>query len=157
MDGGGEEQSARARMRKAARERREDRARQRADILDLVVSGYANETIADTLKLSVKTVRRETARAVERRRLDSGAHYVHLQVMRLNKAMRVVDLNLENGDLKAVEPLLKVIAQLDKYHALSGAAPAPPPLALAPPPLALAAPRAAENGTENGAQAVEIR
>jgi hypothetical protein len=65
--------------------------------------------------------------------------------------MRVVDLNLENGDLKAVEPLLKVIAQLDKYHALSlpapGAAPAPPPLALARPPLALAAPDATAVGT----------
>jgi hypothetical protein len=76
--------------------------------------------------------------------------------MRLTKAMRVVDLNLENGDLKAVEPLLKVMSQLDKYHALSAPAPAPPPLALGTPPLALAAPRGIENGTENGAQAVEI-
>ena len=49
-----------------------------------------------------------------------------------------------------------MIAQLDKYHALAAAPPAPPPLALRPPPLALAAPRAAESGTENGAQAVEI-
>ena len=69
--------------------------------------------------------------------------------------MRVVDLNLEKGDLKAVEPLLKVIAQLDKYHALSAPAPAPPPLALGRPALALAAPEAAESG-QKGAQAVEI-
>jgi DNA-binding CsgD family transcriptional regulator len=139
-------------MREAARERRRERARLEEDILHLVVSGYAAETIADRLKLSVKTVRRATAKAIEKRRLDSGAHYVHLQVMRLTKAMRVVDLNLENGDLKAVEPLLKVIAQLDKYHALA----APAPLALPRPPLALAAPRVTEAGTENGAQAVEI-
>ncbi len=155
MDGGGADQSARARMRKAARERREERARLRNDILDLVVSGYAYETIADNLNLSVKTVRRATEKAVETRRLDCGAQFVHLQVMRLTKALRAVDLNLENGDLKAVEPLLKVIAQLDKYHGLTWAAPAPP-LALAAPPLALAAPRAAETGTEIGAQAVEI-
>jgi DNA-binding CsgD family transcriptional regulator len=156
MDSGGVDQSARAKGRVAARERREDRARRRRDILDLVVSGYPYETIADTLKLSVKTVRRETERAIEKRRLDTGAHYVHLQVLRLTKAMRVVDLNLENGDLKAVEPMLKVIAQLDKYHGLSGAAPAPAPLALPAPRLALAAPRALQNGTENGAQTVEI-
>ena len=156
MDGGGAEGSARARMREAARERREERARLRSDILDLVVSGYAYETIADKLKLSVKTVRRTTAGAIEKRRVDSGAHYVHLQVLQLTKAMRVVDLNLENGDLKAVEPMLKVMAQLDKYHALSWVAPAPPPLALAARPLALAAPDAAEIGTEKGAQAVEI-
>jgi len=143
-------------MREAARERRQARARQREDILDLVVSGYAAETIADKLRLSVKNVRRATERAVARRRLDAGAQYVHLQVMRLTKALRVVDLNLEKGDLKAVQPLLKVIAQLDKYHALSWAVPASPPVALCPPPLALAAPREIENGTENGAQAVEI-
>ncbi len=163
MDGGGAKGSARAQMREAARERRLVRARLQEDILDLVVSGYAAETIPETLKLSVKTVRRATAKAVEKRRLDSGAHYVHLQVMRLTKALRVVDLDLEQGDLKAVEPLLKMIAQLDKYHALAGAppalaggAPAPPPLALPTPPLALAAPRAGETGTENGAPAGEI-
>ncbi|MGD1016398.1 MAG: hypothetical protein ABR863_08165 [Roseiarcus sp.] len=156
MDGGGEGRSARARMREAARERRRQRARRDEDILDLVVSGYACETIADKLELSVKTVRRAIERAVEKRRLDGGAHYVRLQVMRLTKAMRVVDLNLENGDLKAVEPLLKVMAQLDKYHALSLAAPEPPPLALPAPPLALTAPTAIAEGTENGAQPVEI-
>ena len=160
MDDGGAERSARARMRAAARERREARARERGEILDLVVSGYTYEAIADSLKLSVKTVRRATEKAIAQRRLDCGADYVHLQVLRLTKAMRVVDLNLEKGDLKAVEPLLKVIAQLDKYHALSlpapGATPAPPPLALARPTLALAAPDGREIGTEKGAQAIEI-
>ena len=143
MDDGDADLSARGRKRAAARERRQARARERGDILDLVVSGYTYEAIADSLKLSVKSVRRATEKAIAQRRLDCGAHYVHLQVLRLTKAMRVVDLNLEKGDLKAVEPLLKVIAQLDKYHALSRPAPASPPLALPPrPPLALAAPPA---------------
>jgi hypothetical protein len=160
MDESGADLSARARVRAAARERRAARARERGDILDLVVSGYSYEAIAERLKVSVKSVRRATAKAIEQRQLDGGAHYVHLQVLRLTKAMRVVDLNLEAGDLKAVEPLLKVIAQLDKYHALSlpepGAPPSPPSLAPARPPLALAAPDAVEIGTENGAQALEI-
>ena len=147
MDGGGAELSARARLREAARERRLDRARLRGDILDLVVSGYAYETVADKLKLSVKTVRRAAARAIDERRLDLGARYLHLQALRLTKALRVVDDNLERGDLKAVEPLLKVMAQLDRRHAASGAPPVP---------LALAAPLALADGTENGAQAVEI-
>ncbi len=141
MDESGANHSARARMRAAARERGQERARLSAEILDLVVSGYTYEAIAQELKLSVKAVRRATAKAIEKRRLDCGAHYVHLQVLRLTKAMRVVDLNLDKGDLKAVAPLLKVIAQLDKYHALSAPAPLVPPLALARPPLALAAPQ----------------
>ncbi len=155
----GAKKSARAGLRKAARERRGERARRDEDILDLLVSGYAQETIADKLRLSVKTVRRATARAIERRRLDGGAHYVHLQAMRLTKALRVVDLNLEEGDIRAVEPLLKVMAQLDKYHALAASAPPPPPPQLCAPnaaPLALAAPQASAEGTENGAQAIEI-
>ncbi len=156
MDDGDAELSARARTRAAAQEQRQARARERGEILDLVVSGYTYEAIAEELKLSVKTVRRATEKAIEKRRLDCGAHYVHLQVLRLTKAMRVVDLNLDKGDLKAVEPLLKVIAQLDKYHALGGPAPLAAPLALARPALALAAPDVAEIGTENGAQAVEI-
>ena len=109
-------------------------------------------SFSEVLRLSIvfdRRRRRATERAVERRRLDAGAHYVYLQVMRLTKALRVVDLNLERGDLKAVEPMLKVMAQLDKYHAPSAPAPAPPPLALA-------APSGIETGTENGAQAVEI-
>ena len=126
MDDGDADLSARARMRAAAQKRRQARARERGEILDLVVSGYTYEAIADSLKLSVKSVRRAVAKAIEQRQLDGGAHYVHLQVLRLTKAMRVVDLNLEEGDLKAVEPMLKVIAQLDRYHALS--LPAPPRL-----------------------------
>ncbi len=156
MDGGGTELSARARMRAAAQERGQERVRERGEILDLVVSGYTYEAIAESLRLSVKSVRRATEKAIEQRQLDGGAHYVHLQVLRLTKAMRVVDLNLDKGDLKAVAPLLKVIAQLDKYHGLSQPTPAPAPLALARPPLALAAPDATEIGTEKGAQAVEI-
>ena len=150
MEEDGAKDSGRARMRKAARERREERLRRDEDILDLVVSGYAQETIARKLRLSAKTVRRATARAIDKRRLDGGAHYVHLQ------AMRVVDVNLENGDIKAIGPLLQVMAQLDKYHALAASAPPPRLLAQAAPPLALAAPRATAEGTENGAQAVDI-
>ena len=103
-------------------------------------------------------MRRATAKAIEQRQLDGGAHYVHVQALRLTKALRVVDLNLEEGDLKAVGPLLKVIAQLDKYHALAAPALATAPLPLAPPrpPLALAAPDKIDNGTENSAQPIEI-
>jgi hypothetical protein len=159
MGDAGVDLSERERLRAAARKRRERRARERADMLELIISGYTYETIAARLKVSARSVRRAVATAIEQRQLDGGAQYVQLQVLRLTKAMRVVDLNLENGDLKAVEPLLKVIAQLDKYHGLSLPAPgpaAPPPLAPPRAPLALAAPDAAEIGTENGAQALEI-
>jgi len=64
MDDSESDLSARARMRAAARERRQARARERGDILELVVSGYTYEAIADSLKLSVKSVRRAAAKAI---------------------------------------------------------------------------------------------
>ena len=53
----------------------------------------------------------------------------------------MVDEALQGCDLKAVEPLVKIVGLLDRYHGLAPARPAPetpsPPLALPAPPLAL--------------------
>ena len=74
--------------------------------------------------MSLATVRREVDKAIDERRLDAPDRYARLQVTRLTKALRVVDDALELGDLKAVEPLLKVLGMLDRYHALAAAGPA---------------------------------
>src|SRR5208337_4039595 len=83
-------------------------------------------------------------RALAERRLDAPDRYVHLQVARLMKALRLADAALDSGDLKAIGPLVKVVNALDRYHglaALSSQPPAPtavpcpppaPPLAEAP-------------------------
>ena len=76
---------------------------------------------------------------------------MHVQVARLAKALRLADASIERGDLKAVGPLVRLVAALDRYHGLGRAsaqrapaagAPLPPaeapPLALPAPPLALA-------------------
>jgi hypothetical protein len=86
--------------------------------------------------------RREVDRAIAERRLDAPERYAHLQVARLSKALRVADGSIEQDDLKAVGPFLRLNAALDRYHGLAPqrAARAPaeaPPLALPAPPLAL--------------------
>jgi hypothetical protein len=78
-----------------------------------------------------------------KRRLDAPEDYARLQVARLTKALRCADVSLENGDLKAIAPFLKVVRELNLYHgvnvsparlaptaALPGIAPTSPPLAL---------------------------
>jgi hypothetical protein len=138
-----EKLSARALERLDARQRRVLAARGRQDLFDLVASGYSHERVAREMKLSVATVRREVDRVIAARRLDAPEKYVHLQVARLNKALELVVSSVEADDIKAVEPLMKLVAQLDRYHGLAGPAPlAPParPLGLppaTPPPLAL--------------------
>ena len=66
-----------------------------------------------------------------------------LQVARLTKALRCADVSLEEGDLKAIAPFVKVVRELNLYHGVNvGAARLAAPAALpeiAPisPPLAL--------------------
>ena len=48
-----------------------------------------------------------------KRRLDAPEDYARLQVARLTKALRCADGSLEEGDLKAIAPFLKVVRELN--------------------------------------------
>jgi hypothetical protein len=140
-------QSARARARAAASARRRAKTAFRQGSFDLLASGYSAEQIAEARKVSVRTIRREIDAAIAARRLDAPERYVHLQVARLTKALRLADVAIERGDLKAVQALVQVVKSLDRYHRLnrledsakagSMTGPAPPIAALPPPPLGL--------------------
>ena len=143
--------SQRGAVRAQRRARRNARIARRENFFDLVASGYSCRQIAEAAKVSAATVRREIDRAIAERRLDAPERYVHVQVARLAKALRLADASIERGDLKAVGPLVRLVAALDRYHGLGGAsaqrapaaagAPLPPaeapPPALPAPPLAL--------------------
>ena len=135
--------SQRARGRAAGSARRALKAATRQAFFEALASGFTPEQIAETAKVSVKTVRREIDRAIASRRFDAPERYAHLQVARLTKALRLADALIERGDLRGIAPLVKVVGELDRYHGLQrprGApraplieAPEPPPAA----PLAL--------------------
>ncbi|HEY5204623.1 MAG TPA: hypothetical protein VIJ63_08500 [Roseiarcus sp.] len=140
-------QSGRAKERAATKARRNAKTAFRQASFDLLASGYGLEQIAEARKVSVRTIKREIDSVIAARRLDAPERYVHLQVARLTKALRLADVAIERGDLKAVQALVRVVKSLDRYHGLSGlegpakdralAAPAPPVAALPPPPLGL--------------------
>jgi hypothetical protein len=115
--------------------------KRRETYFDLLVSGYSIEQIASHTKTSVSAVRRAVGQALAKRRLDTPEDYARLQVARLTKALRCADVSLEEGDLKAIAPFLKVVRELNLYHGVNfGRAPplAPPPeIAPTAPPLAL--------------------
>jgi hypothetical protein len=139
-----EAQSGRARERAAQRARRMAKLAFSQSSFDLLASGYGPEQIAEARKVSVRTIQREIDGAIARRRLDAPDRYVHLQVARLTKALRMADAALEDGDLKAVRALVGLVSALDRYHgfAPSMAPPPPPPVApaLPAPPVAPALP-----------------
>ncbi len=135
----------RARPRPPATTRRRKRIERREAYFDLLASGYSYRQIAEAMKVTPLSVRRAVDRAIAERRLDAPDRYVHLQVARLSKALLAADMRIEKGDLKAVAPFVRVVAELDRYHGLGVsyqrrldaralaalAADARPPLALA--------------------------
>jgi hypothetical protein len=144
--------SGRAGARAKRRARREARIAERQGYFELLAGGFTCSQIAEAAKVDLRTVQRAIDRAIDERRLDAPDRYAHLQVARLTKALRLADASIERGELKAVEPMIRVVAALDRYHGLGpGSAPArpaagEPPSALTPPPLALPAPPPALTG-----------
>jgi hypothetical protein len=135
--------SERARKRAAGKIRREALIKGREAYFDLLVSGYSVEQIASHTKKSPAAVRRAVGQALAKRRLDAPEDYARLQVARLTKALRCADVSLEEGDLKAIAPFMKVVRELNLYHGVSAgsarlaALAALPEIAPASPPLAL--------------------
>jgi hypothetical protein len=154
--------SERARKRAAGKIIRELSIKRQESYFDLLVSGYSIEQIATAMRKSPATVRRVVGLALAKRRLDPPVDYARIQVARLTKALRCADESLEEGDVRAIAPFLKVVRELNLYHGLNigvarpmpGAlpeiAPTSPPLALTHSPRTVIAETLAEG--ENVAQ-----
>jgi hypothetical protein len=119
------------------RERRAARVQRREKMLEFVVSGFDRVAIARQFQVSPKTVQREVDRALDGYSLDGADRYLRLQIERLNKALRIVDDDIEEGDSAAVTYLIALMGQLDRYHGYARAAASLPPASPPPP----AAPR----------------
>lgn len=137
--------SRREKQRAKLKARRAELTARREDMLDDIVSGCSYAVLALKHKISVRTVRREVDRALDHRHLDRPDRYVRVQVERLTAAIHCIDQAIFEGDYHAVDPLLKVIEKLDRYHGLAWphapASPAPARLQTAAAPLALPDPR----------------
>jgi hypothetical protein len=135
--------------RKRPRASRKQTARRRERIFFRLVEGASYLTIAREEKCSVHRVREIVAQAVAAQAAQPPAEFVRLQIARLNDAVAVSHAKMLTGSLQAVDRLVKVVEQLDRYHgATSQAAMAGDPaqglarIAAAPAPRALPAPEA---------------
>ena len=134
----------RASARQARKARTLRRAGRREACFELLSAGYGHTEIARRLKVSVASVRRDVARAVDQRRLDAPERYIHFQVDRLTRALRSMDDLVERGDTRAVAPYIRLVGALDRYHGLDARyrrEPSfPEPLEFSTAPLALSGP-----------------
>jgi len=137
--------------RNAARRRRPERERR---IINLLNVGVSISEIAAQERLSLKRMRNLVREILAQRVPQPPAEFVALQISRLNEALLVSYCAMSEANLKAVDRVVRIVRELDRYHGFS---PRDVPtraeeLTLAPPPgkpLALEAPRADRLG--NGA------
>ena len=125
-----------ARALKAAREQQ---------IVNLLNSGVSVAEIAQSRGVSHRRMRMIVAEILARRAPQPPAEFVAVQISRLSEALLVSYGAMGGGNLEAVDRVVKIVRELDRYHGLAGIErlaraderrlpqPAPAPLALAGP------------------------
>jgi hypothetical protein len=122
-------------------------AERKLRILERLTAGVSVGRIAHVENLTARRVRQIIAEMLAKREVDPPAGFVQLQIARLGDAMVVAHTRMMEGDLKAMDRLIRLVGELDRYHGFGGAqiaaAPqtAPPPPQLAAPPRELLAPK----------------
>jgi hypothetical protein len=129
-------QSNPERIRRAAARRAT--ATRKLRIVEQLVAGMSVARIAQAENRSVRRVRQIIAETLDKRESDPPAGFVQLQIARLNDAMMVAHTRMIEGDLRAIDRLVNLVRELDRYHGLRApAAPAqapPAPRQIAAPP-----------------------
>jgi DNA-binding CsgD family transcriptional regulator len=96
------------------RARRATRIARRKRVFSLMVSGYSYSQIAEKVRTSIATVRREINRSLAERRVNA-----RIEIGPLIKALRLVEAAAELGEAKAIVAYLRVVAALERYHELA--------------------------------------
>jgi len=125
--------------RRAARQRRAERE---ARIVSLLNRGVSVAEIADRDGVGERTMRKYIRTLLARRAPAPPAEFLALQVSRLNEALLVASGAMSAVNLEAVDRVVKIVRELDRYHGFAVGAATPRPPRLPPPtaaPLALQA------------------
>ena len=124
------QQARRSAARRATAERK-------LRILERLTAGVSVGHIAHVEHITIRRVRQIIAEMLAKREVDPPAGFVQLQIARLSDAMLVAHTRMMEGDLQAMDRLIKLTGELDRYHgfgrALIAAQPdAAPPRIAAP-------------------------
>jgi hypothetical protein len=132
-------------------EARREKAERNLRVFNLLKAGVPVAQIALQEGLSPRRARELIQETLDRREIDPPAGFVQLQIGRLSDAMMVAHSAMMEGNMQALDRLLRIVGELDRYHGFGRAqadpAAAPTPALPAPAsPRALPAPaQAAEN------------
>ena len=114
-------------------------------LVEQLAAGATIEEIAASEGISCRWARERKAAILAERTIDRPHEFIQLQIRRLNEAMLIAYSSMTTGNVKAVDQVIKVVRELDRYHGF-GLVSAPQSFAEAPvtPPLALLEPPAGE-------------
>ena len=123
-------------------------------IVRLLNSGLSIAEIATRERVTDRGMRKYVRGLLARRAPEPPAEFMALQVSRLNEALFVSYNAMSGANLEAVDRVVKIVRELDRYHGFAAEASPLRKPRLAPPsstPLALQAPadRAELNGAAN--------
>ena len=123
-------------------------------LVEQLAAGVTIEEIAANEGISPQWARRRKAAILAERAIDPPHEFIQLQIRRLSEAMLVAYSAMSDGDLHAVDHVVKIVRELDRYHGFAGTGQPPRTeqrrlAASAAIPLALAAPDPSPEG--NGA------
>ena len=117
--------------------------------IEKLAAGVTVEEIAASEGISPQWVRRRKAAILAQRAIDPPHEFIQLQIRRLSEAMLVAYSAMSNGNLHAVDHVVKIVREFDRYHGfgsypneqrLAAPGPAKPLLAWPEPPARLPAP-----------------
>src|SRR5260370_9885572 len=93
-----------------------DRELRRQRIFAAVREGRTHEEIASIEGLTAERIRQIVTQTLDRRAVDEVRDHTRLQIARLEPMLQLTTEKVKAGDLRAVEPLLRVPDRLGTYH-----------------------------------------
>ena len=96
--------------------RRRARASQGPAVLAALLSGAALDDIAKAENLSRKVVERLVRNELRKRWIAPAQDFARLQIARLEAIAMSLKEKAKDGELPAIDRLLKVLDRLDRYH-----------------------------------------
>jgi len=96
-------------------------ADQRLRILERLIGALSVAHISRVEKLTVRRAPQLIAAMLESREIDPPAGFVQLQVARLSAAMIVSHMMMMEGDLQAVDRMIRLTRELDRHHGFARA------------------------------------
>ena len=88
----------------------------RARIFARLREGWAYDEIAREEKLTPQRIRQIVTEALRQRPVDVDTDHAKLQLARLAPALKVACEAVEAGEIRAINPLLRVLDKLDRYQ-----------------------------------------